>query len=438
MRVTFITLGCKVNQYETQALKALFEEEGYQLVSEEESADVCIINSCSVTNIADRKSRQAIRKFRRMNPAGIVAVTGCYAQVGTEDLQAMPEVDVIAGTNEKTSLPELIRQYAVEKTQQTRVDEYRDLGRYDEMGIVEAMEGRTRAFIKIQEGCNRFCSYCIIPYARGPVRSRREEDILEEAKSLIGSGYREIVLTGINTALFGSEEDGTPKLDRLIGKLSELPGNFRIRLSSLEPTVINADYVKRLLPYDKLCHHVHLSIQSGSDKVLKDMNRRYDREEYLEIVRTLKEFDPDYGISTDIIVGFPGETEEDFQQTLSLVREVRFDSAFMFKYSERPGTYAARHLPDNVPEEEKIRRLNELIHLQTEISAQRNREDEGKEFEVLVEGFSKRSREQLCGRTEQNKMVVFPKAGHHIGERVIVRITGSTSATLFGEAVTTC
>ncbi len=341
MRVTFITLGCKVNQYETQALKALFDHEGYQLVSEEESADVCIINSCSVTNIADRKSRQAIRRFKRMNPEGIVAVTGCYAQVGTEDLQNMPEVDIIAGTNEKTSLPELIRRFQDEKTRQTRVDEYRELGCFDEMGIVEAMEGRTRAYIKIQEGCNRFCSYCIIPFARGPVRSRREEDILEEAKRLIGSGYREIVLTGINTALYGSEEDGEPKLDRLIGKMNALPGDFRIRLSSLEPTVINADYVRRLLPYEKLCHHVHLSIQSGSDKVLKDMNRRYDREEYLEIVRTLTEFDPDYGISTDIIVGFPGETEEDFEGSVSITRQCGFCKVHVFRYSPRKGTLAA-------------------------------------------------------------------------------------------------
>ncbi len=386
MRVTFITLGCKVNQYETQALKALFEEEGYQLVSEEESADVCIINSCSVTNIADRKSRQAIRKFRRMNPAGIVAVTGCYAQVGTEDLQAMPEVDVIAGTNEKTSLPELIRQYAVEKTQQTRVDEYRDLGRYDEMGIVEAMEGRTRAFIKIQEGCNRFCSYCIIPYARGPVRSRREEDILEEAKSLIGSGYREIVLTGINTALFGSEEDGTPKLDRLIGKLSELPGDFRIRLSSLEPTVINADYVKRLLPYDKLCHHVHLSIQSGSDKVLKDMNRRYDREEYLEIVRTLKEFDPDYGISTDIIVGFPGETEEDFEESLSITRECGFCKVHVFRYSPRKGTVAAAR-KDQVSSQIKNERSAVLMEEGEAAAARFIRQNREKTRKVLFEEY---------------------------------------------------
>lgn len=406
MRVTFITLGCKVNQYETQALKALFEEEGYQLVSEEESADVCIINSCSVTNIADRKSRQAIRKFRRMNPAGIVAVTGCYAQVGTEDLQAMPEVDVIAGTNEKTSLPELIRQYAVEKTQQTRVDEYRDLGRYDEMGIVEAMEGRTRAFIKIQEGCNRFCSYCIIPYARGPVRSRREEDILEEAKSLIGSGYREIVLTGINTALFGSEEDGTPKLDRLIGKLSELPGDFRIRLSSLEPTVINADYVKRLLPYDKLCHHVHLSIQSGSDKILKGMNRRYDREEYLEIVRTLKEFDPDYGISTDIIVGFPGETEEDFEESLSITRECGFCKVHVFRYSPRKGTVAAAR-KDQVSSQIKNERSAVLMEEGEEAAARFIRQNRDKARKVLFEEYLPEER-LMTGHTDNYLKIYVP------------------------------
>ena len=213
---------------------------------------------------------------------------------------------------------------------------------------------------------------------------------------------------------------------------------MRVRFTTSNPEDMTEDILHAIAEEPNLCSHIHFPAQSGSNRTLKLMNRKYTREDYLEKIAAIRRIIPGCGISTDIFVGYHDETEEDFQQTLSLVREVRFDSAFMFKYSERPGTYAARHLPDNVPEEEKIRRLNELIHLQTEISAQRNREDEGKEFEVLVEGFSKRSREQLCGRTEQNKMVVFPKAGHHIGERVIVRITGSTSATLFGEAVTTC
>ena len=386
MRVSFLTLGCKVNQYETQALKALFEKEGYQLVSDEEPADVCIVNSCSVTNIADRKSRQAIRKFRKNNPEGIVAVTGCYAQVGSADLANMPEVDIIAGTNEKTALPNLVAQFAEEHRRITRVPAYRDLGCFDEMGVVEAMEGRTRAYIKIQEGCDRFCSYCIIPYARGPVRSRREEDILEEARSLIGSGYREIVLTGINTALYGSEEDGVPKLDRLIGKIDAMEGDFRIRLSSLEPTVINADYVKKLFPFKKLCHHVHLSIQSGSDSVLREMNRRYNREEYLQIVEALRECDPAYGISTDIIVGFPGETDGDFEQSIQIARESGFCRVHVFRYSPRKGTPAAAR-KDQVPSKEKNRRSEILSEVGKQAAEAFIRQNIGKVRPVLFEEY---------------------------------------------------
>ncbi len=386
MRVSFLTLGCKVNQYETQALRALFEKEGHQLVSDEEPADVCIVNSCSVTNIADRKSRQAIRKFRKNNPEGIVAVTGCYAQVGSADLENMPEVDIIAGTNEKTALPKLVVQFAEEHRRITRVPAYRDLGCFDEMGVVEAMEGRTRAYIKIQEGCDRFCSYCIIPYARGPVRSRREEDILEEARRLIGSGYREIVLTGINTALYGSEEDGVPKLDRLIGKIDAMEGDFRIRLSSLEPTVINADYVKKLFPFKKLCHHVHLSIQSGSDSVLREMNRRYNREEYLQIVETLRECDPAYGISTDIIVGFPGETDGDFEQSIQIARESGFCRVHVFRYSPRKGTPAAAR-KDQVPSKEKNRRSEILSEVGKQAAEDFIRQNIGKVRPVLFEEY---------------------------------------------------
>ena len=416
MRVSFLTLGCKVNQYETQAMRSLFEKEGYQLVSEEEPADVCIVNSCSVTNMADRKSRQMIRKMKKMNPDCIVAVTGCYAQTGTEALQEMPEVDIIAGTNEKTGLPELVKRFAADRERITRVLGYRDLDRFDEMGIVEAMEGRTRAYIKIQEGCNRFCAYCIIPHARGPVRSRREEDILEEARHLLNAGYRELVLTGINTALYGIEEDGESKLDRLIGTIDAMEGDFRIRLSSLEPTVINEEFVRKLFPFQKLCRHVHLSVQSGSDRVLREMNRRYDREEYLRIVRTLKEFDPEYGISTDIIVGFPGETEEDFEQSLKMAGECGFCRVHVFRYSKRKGTPAAAR-KDQVPSKEKNRRSALLIGAGEKAEKEFIRRNLGKTRPVLFEEYLPEER-MLTGYTD-NYVKVYVKTGPETAEKTL-------------------
>ena len=426
MRVSFLTLGCKVNQYETQALRALFEKEGHQLVSDEEPADVCIVNSCSVTNMADRKSRQMIRKMKKNNPDCIIAVTGCYAQTGTQALEEMPEVDIIAGTNEKTGLPQMVEEFAREQTRITRVLEYGELGDFDEMGVVEAMEGRTRAFIKIQEGCNRFCSYCIIPYARGTVRSRREEDILEEARHLLEAGYRELVLTGINTALYGSEDDGEPKLDRLIEKISGLGEGFRIRLSSLEPTVINEEYVRRLFPYDKLCRHVHLSVQSGSDKVLRDMNRRYDRQEYLNIVRALKEFDPDYGISTDIIVGFPGETEEDFEQSMEIARECGFCKVHVFRYSPRKGTPAAKRT-DQVPSKEKNRRSELLLKAGEKAAEAFLERNIGKTRPVLLEEYL--PEEGAATGYTDNYLKVYVKVSPGDAEAVLntirqIRITG--------------
>lgn len=355
MRASFATLGCKVNQYETQALKELFSAEGYEIVSEDEPADVCVVNTCSVTNMADRKSRQVVRHFKKINPDCIIAVTGCYAQIGKDALKAMDEIDIVAGTNEKSRIPELVKEFIEEKNRVYSVLEYEELRNFDEMGIVEAMEGRTRAYLKIQEGCNRFCSYCIIPYARGSVRSRDEADILNEAELLIERGYKELVLTGINTALYGCDTGGEPKLHVLIDKMSRIPGNFRIRLSSLEPTVINAEYIKKLFEYDKLCHHVHLSVQSGSDNILKKMNRRYDMAEYRDIVNVIKEFDKNYGITTDIIVGFPGETEEDFKESVKAVENIDFGKVHVFKYSRRKGTPADKMTDQISPQVKSIR-----------------------------------------------------------------------------------
>lgn len=368
MKKVFITnLGCKVNQYEAQALRKIFAEAGYESVHEADGADVCIINTCSVTSMADRKSRQFIRQCRAKSPEAIIAVTGCYAQTGTDAVIKMPEVDIVAGTNEKGAILKLVEEAEKNRSADavggggplTAVRPYENLTGYEELGPVLAMEGRTRAYIKIQEGCNRFCSYCIIPYARGAVRSRDREAILEEATLLIKEGYKEIVLTGINTALYGAEDDGEPKMAELLEAMSALEGDFRIRLSSLEPTVINADYIKKLFRFEKLCHHVHLSLQSGSDSVLKEMNRLYTRKDYFEIVDVIKEFDPNYGITTDIIVGFPGESEEDFAESVSICGETDFCRVHPFRYSRRSGTEAAS-LPGQISEKVKQERGGRL------------------------------------------------------------------------------
>lgn len=358
MKVAFHTLGCKVNQYETESIKEQFIIGGYEVVGDDEVADVYVINTCTVTNMADRKSRQFIRHARKLNPGAIVAVTGCYAQMRPDEVADIDGVQVVAGTDEKHELYHYVEEYVAEKSGTIRIKSYDELSEYEDLGVIENMESRTRAFIKIEEGCNRFCSYCIIPYARGNVRSRDEKEILREVLGLVDKGYKEIVLTGINTALYGAER-GELGLESLIARLNAIDGDFRIRLSSLEPTVIDAGYVKELLKYDKLCHHLHLSIQSGSDRVLGFMDRRYDRCDYLDIVKTVRDFDPLYGVSTDIIVGFPGETEEDFADSVKMVDEAEFCRVHAFKYSMRTGTKAAE-MGNQIPGEVKNLRSDEL------------------------------------------------------------------------------
>lgn len=394
MKVAFHTLGCKVNQYETEALALKFRERGYEVVGETDFADVYIINTCTVTGLADRKSRQYIRKMKKLNPDSVVAVTGCYAQISPDEVQAVEGVNIVSGTNEKGKLIDYIEKFFVERLPQMHVLPYEELKTYEETGLVTATETRTRAYIKIQEGCNRFCSYCVIPYARGSVRSRAVADVLAEAKGLLDQGFKELVLTGINAALYGTEPgfedapDGLYGIEWIIKELNDLPGEFRIRLSSLEPAVVNAEYVKRLMKYDKLCPHLHLSAQSGSDAILKAMNRPYDRSEYLEIVSALKEFDPQYGISTDLIVGFPGETEEHFQDSVRLVEEVGFCKVHAFKYSQRPMTKAATMKDQIAPPVKKVR--SQVLMEAGELASQRFYEaNRGKVRTVLIEEYLK-------------------------------------------------
>ena len=341
-------------------------------MGEEDTADVYVINTCTVTNLADRKSRQYIRRMKKKCPEAVIAVTGCYAQVKPEEVSALEEADIVAGTGEKNNILSYVQQFMEERQRQTHIKSYDELTGYDDKGVITSMESRTRAYIKIQEGCDRFCSYCLIPFARGHVRSRNPEEITEEAETLIRQGFKEIILTGINTALYGAEENfsyplkpdeeaaGMRGIEIIIKRINDLEGDFRIRLSSLEPTVINAAYVRELMKYDKLCHHLHLSVQSGSNHVLKLMNRRYDRSEYLEIVKVLREFDPLYGITTDIICGFPGETDKDFEDSLDIIEQVKFCKVHAFRYSKRRGTAAAL-MEGQVSGEVKKRRSDRLI-----------------------------------------------------------------------------
>lgn len=389
MKIAFHTLGCKVNQYETQALKEKFQQKGYEIVGEEEFADVYVINTCTVTGLSDRKSRQFIRRVKKINPDSITAVIGCYVQVSPEEAKAIEGVNIIAGTNEKNRLPDYIEEYARTKGVDCHVRGWDELTEYEETGIITSMDSRTRAFIKVQEGCNKFCSYCIIPYARGTVRSRAKEEILREAENLIGKGFKELVLTGINTALYGlekEERDEVYGIEVIVKALNELPGDFRIRIGSLEPNVINSDYAKRLLKYERLCPHLHLSLQSGSDRILKEMNRCYTASEYLELVGMLKAHDPGFGITTDIIVGFPGETEEDFQDSCSMIEKAGFCKVHVFKYSKRSGTKAA-YMKGHIAPEVKSRRSEELIRTSDAAAKRFFTQNLGSSRRVLLEQY---------------------------------------------------
>lgn len=375
LKVSFHTLGCKVNQYETQSMSEKFSAAGFEVVKDGMTADVYIINTCTVTNTADRKSRQFISRARKMNPDALIAVAGCYAQTSAEEAASLEGVDIVIGNNMKSRAAEYVAE-RLEKHQAERkaaadihVLPYDELTEYEDLGHITAMESRSRAFIKIQDGCDRFCSYCMIPYARGHVRSRDIDDVIAEAALLIDSGYREIVLTGINTALYGAETNGRMNIVTLIAELNALKGDFRMRLSSLEPNVIDKSIAAELLKYDRLCHHMHLAIQSGSDSVLRRMNRRYTAAEFEEIAGVLRSADGSYGITTDIIAGFPGETEEEFEETLESVRRIGFSRVHAFVYSMRNGTAAAA-MKDQIDGNEKDRR-RKLLHEAAEQAAMR-------------------------------------------------------------------
>ena len=464
------TYGCQMNVADSEVVASVMQMAGYETTDRLEEADAVFLNTCSVRDNAEQKilrrlealhsektkrekERPRITRISRIsqNPL-IIGVLGCMAERVKEELMEKWHCDLVAGPDAYLSLPDLVAQaelgHKAMNIELSTSETYRDVVP-QRIGLGHKIGG----FVSIMRGCNNFCHYCIVPYTRGRERSRDVESILREVRDLREKGYKEITLLGQNVNSYrGMEADQTTPAEdcsmktqsptqegkeitfaRLLRMVAEEAPGMRVRFTTSHPKDMSDETLRVIAEVPNVCKHIHLPVQSGSDRILGLMNRKYTREWYLDRVAAIRRIVPDCGLSTDIFVGYHSETEEDHQMSLQLMREVGYDSAFMFKYSERPGTYASKHLPDDVAEEVKIRRLNELIALQTEISAERNKMDEGKTFEVLVEGFSKRSREQLCGRTEQNKMVVFPKGNHHIGEKVMVRIVGSTSATLLGE-----
>ena len=435
------TYGCQMNVADSEVVASVMKMAGYDTTEDINEADAVFLNTCSVRDNAEQKifhRLDALDAIKRKRPL-IIGVLGCMAERAQQDLLDNHHCDLVAGPDAYLSLPDLMAQaeagHKAMNIELSTSETYKDVVP-QRIGLGHRIGG----FVSIMRGCNNFCHYCIVPYTRGRERSRDVESILREVRDLRDKGFKEVTLLGQNVNSYrregvrreGEEEITFPQLLKLVAE--EVP-EMRVRFTTSHPKDMSDETLRVIAEMPNVCKHIHLPVQSGSDRILKLMNRKYTREWYLDRVAAIRRIIPDCGLSTDIFVGYCSETEEDHQLSLQLMREVQYDSAFMFKYSERPGTYASKHLKDDVAEEEKIRRLNELIALQTEISAQQNKKDEGKVFDVLVEGFSKRSREQLCGRTEQNKMVVFPKAGHHIGEIVRVRILGSTSATLLGEII---
>ena len=390
-RAALHSLGCKVNSYETEAMQQMLRQAGYEIVPFHETADLYVINTCSVTNVADRKSRQMIHRARKQNPQAIVVAAGCYVQTAAEQAAKDLAVDIVIGNNRKHDLPELLRQYENGHTDPEKqkegaeISDIIDINRpdqpYEELKVSHP-EDHTRAFLKVQDGCNQFCSYCIIPYARGRVRSRKLEDVVAETRELVKNGFKEVVLTGIHLSSYGIEQGET--LLGLIRAVHEIPGLCRIRLGSLEPGIITEEFVRELAGMEKVCPHFHLSLQSGSDSVLKRMNRKYTTEEYFHKCELLREYYEHPAITTDIIVGFPGETEEEFAQTCAFVKKVSFYEIHVFKYSRRSKTAAAR-MPDQISESVKAQRSHLLMEIAGELKADFVRWYEGKIVEVLFE-----------------------------------------------------
>lgn len=443
MKKLFIeTYGCQMNVADSEVIASIMQMAGYEVCDKLEEADAVFLNTCSIRDNAEQRiwgRLENLNALRKRNKGLIIGVVGCMAERVKDDLIENHHVNLVAGPDAYLDLPNLVAQ--AEKVGKAINVELSMTETYRDVIPARICTGRVSGFVSIMRGCNNFCHYCIVPYTRGRERSRDVTSILNEVHDLEAKGFKEVTLLGQNVNSYRYEQpsaDGGVEVitfPMLLRMVAEAVPTMRVRFTTSHPKDMSDETLHVIADVPNVCKHIHLPVQSGSSRILKLMNRKYTREWYLERVEAIRRIIPDCGLSTDIFCGYHSETEEDHQESLSLMRLCGYDSAFMFKYSERPGTYASRHLPDDIDEETKVRRLNEIIALQNELSAESNRKAVGKVYEVLVEGFSKRSREQLCGRTEQNKMVVFDKGNHHIGDFVKVRITGGSSATLLGEEV---
>ncbi len=428
------TYGCQMNVGDTEIVVSIMQNEGYYYTESIEQADVILINTCSIRDNAEQRiwgRLSEMRRHRRRNPSLIIGIIGCMAERLKERLlEGDAGVDIVAGPDAYRDLPRLVREAeAGIKGVNTLLSSEET---YAEIAPVRLDKNGVSAFIAIMRGCNNYCSYCVVPYTRGVERSRDPQTIVAEARTLFENGYREVTLLGQNVNSYRAGEVGFPQLIRMVAEISPL---LRVRFATSHPKDISDELLQTMASMPNICRAIHLPAQSGASTMLKRMNRKYTREWYLERVAAIRRYMPDCAITTDLIAGFSGETEQEHAETLSLMREVGYDFAYMFKYSERPGTFASKHLPDDISEQVKTARLQEIIELQNELSEQSNRRDVGKEFEILVEGESKRSREQMFGRTSQNKVVVFDRGDHRVGDYLRVRINSCTSATLLGEEI---
>ena len=437
MKKLFIeTYGCQMNVADSEVIASVMKMAGYDITEQLDEADAVFLNTCSVRDNAEQKiynRLEALHAMRKRHPL-IIGVMGCMAEHVKDDLIDNHHTDLVVGPDAYLSLPDLIASveagHKAINVELSTTETYRDI-------IPSRICGNhISGFVSIMRGCNNFCTYCIVPYTRGRERSRDVESILKEVADLQAKGYKEVTLLGQNVNSYRFEgADGLVTFPMLLRLVGESFPKMRIRFTTSHPKDMSDETLQVIADVPNVCKHIHLPVQSGSDRILKLMNRHYDRQWYMDRVAAIRRIIPDCGLSTDIFCGFHSETEEDHQLSLSLMEECAYDSAFMFKYSEREGTYASKHLEDDIPEEVKIRRLNEIIALQNRLSSEANARAVGKEYEVLVEGVSKRSRDQLFGRTEQNRVVVFNRGNHHVGELVKVKITSSTSATLLGEEI---
>ena len=438
-RVYIETYGCQMNVADSEIIAAQMQLAGYQLTDQIDEADAVLINTCSVRDNAEQRIIRRLDNLngqrRRSGHPQIVGVLGCMAERVQETLIRDHGVDLVAGPDAYTDLPHLIA--AAEAGEPAISIELSKSETYSDVIPVRLPGLHISGFVSIMRGCNNFCTYCIVPYTRGRERSRDPESIIREVQRMAQEGYREVTLLGqnVNSYCWQSETGANYTFADLLRSVAEAVPTMRIRFTSPHPKDMKDETLEVMSLYPNICRHIHFPLQSGSNRILERMHRRYTREWYLERVERIREYMPDCGLSTDVFCGFSGETEEDFQETLEVMRLARLDSAFMFKYSERPGTYASRHLVDDVPEEVKVERLNRMIALQNELSLESNERDVGKSFEVLIEGYSKRSRDDFFGRTQQNKVIVFPKGHNQIGKLVTVRVERITSATMIGSEV---